>query len=209
MKGVIIAIFFLDDFPRFLEVKGEKEIDVGRLLSYLRRHPTSIAFSRVGYFGLNQKTKKPQKTKNQRFPNLVASAGRAWERLGRPGGAWEGLGRLGEPGEGWAGEPGKAWGGWGSLGRPGKALRSLGSFPPSECPFRPGSFSSLSASFLRNVFKKSLSSLRVSFSTWAVFLPERIIFEKRTSKTNFHPSESPFRPGFLASLSASFLRSVF
>ena len=63
--------------------------------------------------------------------------------------------------------------------------------------------------FLRSAFKKSLSSLRVSFSTWAVFLPQRIIFDKRTLKTNFHPSEFPFRPGFLASLSASFLRSVF
>ena len=83
----------------------------------------------------------------------MASAGRAWERLGRPGGAWEGLGRLGEPGEGWAGEPGKAWGGLGRLGKPGEAW---------EGPEEPG----------------ELSSLRVSFSTWVVFLHQRIIFEK-------------------------------
>ena len=110
MKGVIIANLFLDDFPRFLEVKGEKEIDVGRLLSYLRRHPTSIAFSRVGYFGLTQKTKKTKKTRKQRFPNLVASPGGACERLGRPRGAWEGLGRPGEAQKAWEGleEPGKA-----------------------------------------------------------------------------------------------------
>ena len=187
----------------FAAPNGTRSIPFPPQDGYLRRHPTSIAFSRVGYFGLNQKTKK---TKNQRFPNLVASAGRAWERLGRPGGAWEGLASLGRAGLGSLGRPGEAWGGWGSLGRPGKALRSLGSFPPSECPFRPGSFSSLSASFLRSVleysfspkerpfrpgslsslsasflrsvFKKSFSSLRVSFSTWVVFLPQRIIFEK-------------------------------
>ena len=49
---------------------------------------------------------------------------------------------------------------------------------PSEYPFRPGSFSFLSELFLRNVFKRYFSSLRVSFSTWVVFLPQRIIFEK-------------------------------
>ena len=79
MKGVIIANFFLDDFPRFLEVKGEKEIDVGRLLSYLRRHPTSIAFSRVGYFGLNQKNKKNKK------PKISKLSGLAWGGLGKAG----------------------------------------------------------------------------------------------------------------------------
>ena len=110
-------------------------------------------------------------------------------------------------------------------------------FPPLECPFQWGSVSSLSASLLGNAFKKTSSSLRLSLSTWVAFLLQRIIFEKCIYKltfihqsvlvdlglfppsahlfrevylqNSFPPSECPFRPGFLSSLSASFLRSVF
>ena len=57
--------------------------------------------------------------------------------------------------------------------------------PPEECPFGRWFLSSLSASLLRSVFKKYLSSRRVSFSTWVSFLPERIFFEKCIQKISF------------------------